>query len=1194
MGIINGEYYFLQGGGEMGEIIRAKDWSKTPLGDPATWPQSLCTMVSVMLNNPFAMYIAWGSEYTQLYNDAYRPILGASKHPQALGISTRETFSEIWHIIESMFNGVMDGKAVGYPDFMLPLNRYGYEEQCYFDFSYSPIRKDNGEVGGVLVTVIETTNRKKAEQALQEIEQRFRGTVKQAPLGICILRGKDYIVEMANDAYLHLIDREESQIVGRPLLEALPETKQSVHAILDKVINTGLSYHGNEIPVPLSLSGKHKVVYLDFHYHPLKEKDGEISGILVTVIDVTEKVMANQQLKENEKLLQSIFYNAPVAIAVITGPQHTYVLANNDYQHMVNRTQDQLVGKTSKDIFPELIGTGTFEIFDNVYRSGQPFSLAEYPVKLDKNNEGNVEQMYFRFSAVPLKDAAGKFDSIVIVAVDITEQVVARRRIEESEKRFQLLVRDATAAIIVLTGPEMKVEIVNEAYTSPANLTPDDLLGKPLFSVIPDTSGYYLPILEKVRQTGEMLQLFDSPYAGTINGKYVEGFLHITYQPYRNTEGHIEGVMVIMQDVTEAVQARKKIEQSEKRFEAAIDAVQGIMWTNNAEGQMQGEQPGWAKLTGQSFEEYQGYGWANVVHPEDVQPTVQAWHIAVANQTTFEFQHRVNTKQNGYRLFSIKAVPAFDEKGVIQQWVGVHTDITEQKLAEEKLAYRTALLEAHNEANVDGVLLVDVTGKILSFNQRFIEIWNMPESIVYSQNDEAALSFAMEQLVDPQQFIDKVKYLYDNPTQTSIDELEFKDGRIIERSGYPVIGENSIYYAWSWTFKDITAKKNYEKQIKESEERFRSLAQTLPQLIWVTDAHGVQEFASVRWKEYSGIELSDEKLWEAIVHPDDYDHINAVWANSLTTGNVYTADVRLKNKYGEYRWHTVIGEPVLNKENKIEKWVGAFTDIHSEKLSTQELELKVKQRTQELEQFNIELERKNKELESFAYISSHDLQEPLRKIQTFASLIIEKEYQALSATGKDHFKRMNDAANRMQTLIQDLLVYSRTNTSERNFEHIDLNKIVDDVKEDLSEEIKGKNATIQAIELPEVKIIPFQFRQLMHNLITNALKFSVPHIPPHIQIKCEVAKGINFNNPKLNPHQEYCHIMFSDNGIGFEQQYSEKIFEVFQRLHAKNQYHGTGIGLAIVKKIVENHQGIITASSELNKGARFDIYIPAT
>ncbi len=142
--------------------------------------------------------------------------------------------------------------------------------------------------------------------------------------------------------------------------------------------------------------------------------------------------------------------------------------------------------------------------------------------------------------------------------------------------------------------------------------------------------------------------------------------------------------------------------------------------------------------------------------------------------------------------------------------------------------------------------------------------------------------------------------------------------------------------------------------------------------------------------------------------------------------------------------------------------------------------------------------------------------------------------------------------------------------------------------------MKEKHATIEANQLCDADIIPFQFRQLMHNLIGNSLKFSNPEKPPHIQIKSEIANGLKFSNEKLLPQKKYCHISFSDNGIGFEQQYSEKIFEVFQRLHGKNEYIGTGIGLSIVKKILENHHGIITAKGELNKGATFDIYIPAT
>ena len=266
--------------------------------------------------------------------------------------------------------------------------------------------------------------------------------------------------------------------------------------------------------------------------------------------------------------------------------------------------------------------------------------------------------------------------------------------------------------------------------------------------------------------------------------------------------------------------------------------------------------------------------------------------------------------------------------------------------------------------------------------------------------------------------------------------------------------------------------------------------------------------------------------------------------------------------------------------------VTAYYKIMLELNISDELKLDVAKR-------NEELEKTNKELESFTYISSHDLQEPLRKIQTFAARIITSEHGNLSAKGEDYLKRIQSAANRMQILIDDLLAYSRASKAEQKFEKTDLQTIVDEVKNDLKEILEEKDGTIETNELCEVRIIPFQFQQLLDNLISNAIKFTKPGQPPHITIRGRVIKSSTININQILPQEDYCHISISDNGIGFDPQYKDRIFELFQRLHSREEYEGTGLGLAIVKKIVDNHQGFITATSELNKGATFDIYIPA-
>ena len=267
---------------------------------------------------------------------------------------------------------------------------------------------------------------------------------------------------------------------------------------------------------------------------------------------------------------------------------------------------------------------------------------------------------------------------------------------------------------------------------------------------------------------------------------------------------------------------------------------------------------------------------------------------------------------------------------------------------------------------------------------------------------------------------------------------------------------------------------------------------------------------------------------------------------------------------------------------------------------TKELEEKIEERTvelksaiEELREMNKELVEMNKELEAFTYVSSHDLQEPLRKIQTFAGMVLEKESQNLSEKGKTYFTLMQGAAKRMQKLIDDLLSFSRLNTSERTFESVDLGIIIDEVLANFNDVIKEKKATVELEDMCEANVIVFQFRQLMHNLISNALKFSKPGVKPHVKIKSSIVEGSKLKAKKLSPDQNYCHISVSDNGIGFDKKFNDKIFEVFQKLHSKDEYPGTGIGLATVKKIVNHHHGDIFVDSTLNKGTTFDIYIPS-
>jgi len=407
---------------------------------------------------------------------------------------------------------------------------------------------------------------------------------------------------------------------------------------------------------------------------------------------------------------------------------------------------------------------------------------------------------------------------------------------------------------------------------------------------------------------------------------------------------------------------------------------------------------------------------------------------------------------------------------------------------------------------------------------------------------------------------------------------------------------------------DVTDKVAARRKLEKRENTLNQLLNSVPIKISHTDEEANMVFLNQQWMEETGYTRDELKGdgWLKAIHPDDTEEAKKRWDKAIESGTSAEGEYRLIHRKKGYRWNLNRAVPIKSKDGDITMWVDTKTDIHDQKKQKENLEKAVGERTEELRQANKkllrqneEIEKQKKEIEAFAYISSHDLQEPLRKIQIFAGRIREVGQQNLSERMLDYFERMEKEADRMQALIDDLLSFSRVKNEGKIFEKVDLANIVEEVKADLMEVIEEKNATIKVVQNCQAPVIVYQFRQLMKNLLSNALKFSKPDTPPTVVITAEDLPGeeIITEKPdelkgKIKPEKRYCHIRTEDNGIGFDPSYRERIFEAFQRLHSKDEYSGTGIGLAIVKKIVENHDGVIIAESERNKGARFDIYLP--
>ncbi|HEX2867698.1 MAG TPA: PAS domain S-box protein [Ignavibacteriales bacterium] len=357
--------------------------------------------------------------------------------------------------------------------------------------------------------------------------------------------------------------------------------------------------------------------------------------------------------------------------------------------------------------------------------------------------------------------------------------------------------------------------------------------------------------------------------------------------------------------------------------------------------------------------------------------------------------------------------------------------------------------------------------------------------------------------------------------------------------------------------------KRAKEEAEKYEESYRQLAEAMPQIVWTADKDGNVTYVNKQWKDYTG--LTDEDVlisgWINQVHPGDKENIIRTWLESRETNSFYEITSRIRRYDGEYRWFLVRAVPQMNDKGEVIKWLGTCTDIHKQKVLEHELEVS------------------NRELEQFAYVASHDLQEPLRMVSSYTSLLYSRYKERLDGDAGDFMYYIVDGARRMHQLISDLLTFSRVTTRGEAFIPTDMNAIVEDAIQNLQFAIEESDASIIYKDLPVIKADPVQMRQLFLNIISNSIKFRGEE-KPVIEIKA---------------HTKGSEQVFSikDNGIGIEPAYFEKVFLIFQRLHHdRDKYPGTGIGLALCKKIVERHGGKISIESEPGHGTTVYFTIP--
>lgn len=384
---------------------------------------------------------------------------------------------------------------------------------------------------------------------------------------------------------------------------------------------------------------------------------------------------------------------------------------------------------------------------------------------------------------------------------------------------------------------------------------------------------------------------------------------------------------------------------------------------------------------------------------------------------------------------------------------------------------------------------------------------------------------------------------------------------------------------------DVTDRIKARTELQEVQENFRLVTENMEDLFWISTP-GLKEMIYINqacervWGKSRQSLYEDPKSFLDMIHPEDKERVRA--GIKEHKDGEWAFEYRIVRRDGSVRWIHDRGFPLRDEGGKLKLISGIASDITERKTMEEEIGHYVE-----------ELERSNKELEDFAYISSHDLQEPLRKIQTFGGRLSDKYADKLGEEGRDYLERMNRAATRMRGLIEDLLTYSRVTTKGRPFSPVRIGPIIREAVSNLNSRIEETGGSVDAAEIStRIEADPTQMLQLFQNLIGNALKFHRRDKPPVIRIHGQPVPALRTPpSGRAHPTKSYRFVV-EDNGIGFDEKYLDRIFEPFQRLHGRFEYEGTGMGLAICRKIVDRHGGEITATSKPGEGSAFIITLP--
>lgn len=1169
-----GYLQFISGGGEMGRLVKTHNWASSSLGMPSTWPQNLHTSLGILLNSKFPMFLFWGPDLICFYNDAFRPSLGNDgKHPDMLGMRGEIAWPEIWHIIKPLIDEVLDGGSVWYEDMLVPIFRNGKIEDVYWTFSYSPVLDESGRPAGVFVTCVETT--KNVKKQIEESERNFKNTILQSPVAMALLKGPHHVLEIINASMLELIGRQLEEVINRPIFESIPEgVQQGFKDYFDSVYNTGKGLAFKGIPVTLIRNGKEETFYCDVRYEPYRDEHNDVTGIISIAVDVTEQVAARKKIEESQKQLQFSLGAGRLGawrldLKTMQLDASPLCKANFGLQPGDDFNYNTLISIIHPDDREQMQ-----EAVAKAIASGNEYNIEYRVLYPDKGVHWvNVSGQVYAESGIP--------EYMVGVSTDITERKNTEEQLKETRALLETTLQNVPTAVYHYDKNGHIIYINDVAVQQMGFSSAEEILNEKDLDRLRHTLEQRFDIFD---EKGVLVGLEHSCSAVTfatgkpaqdtirfVNKQTGHSFWLLTKSvPLFNEQGELANVFSACTDVTEIKEAEEKIKASELAYQniathlsLATDSAGVGTWSFDVVT----KKIEWSSLHkrmwgySESMNDLTYEDWHQLILPGDQEEAFERVARAWTGDGKYEATYRIKRADDGeIRWIISNGLYHYNEAGEAHTLTGISRDITAQKDAEallkklyDEAAKQQIIYEAVTNNTPDLIYLFDLQYRFTYANKALLAMWGITAEEAYLKSLRE-LGYQEWHAALHEKEIDEV-IATKQPIRGTVSFPHAELGlRIYDYILTPVLNENDEVIAIAGTTRDITDIKQSEEKLSQSETRFRLLAESVPQMIWMTDEKGQREYISKQWTRYSGLDPEkDRNFWQLMVHPEDYQNIMTTWGSSLQTGEPYSFEARLKNKHGDYRWHMGEGTPLKNNEGKILKWIGALTDIHEQKTREQKKD-------------------------EFISIASHEMRTPLTSAKGYLELLL----LTINTDATEHLyaHKAMQSLERLQYFVTDLLDASKIQNGklDYNIGQFNFNELVDDVAESIQLISKThriqKNGTGPGI----INGDRDRLRQVLVNLLTNAIKYS---------------PGADTVIVSISEKDDSVQVAIQDFGVGIPQQHLDRIFERYYRVqdHART-FKGLGIGLYISHDIVKRHHGNMWVESEPGKGSIFYFTLP--